>query len=115
LAIGGCISEEEHIIFPVLWDISDLNVLFDGLIKILELSLESFSFWRSLEIMQALVEGAGLLGLAKILECIFVVVSPVSFFEFFELSINIISLIFNDLNSLIIDVDTVLGFLDVLI
>ena len=110
-----CFSEEEHVILPILWHIRHLNVFVESLIKIFELFSHHFSLFGVLELMQALAKILGLFGLTKSLECIVIILSPVRFFKFLELSVDVIGFILDDFNSLVVNVDTVFSLLDMLI
>jgi len=45
--------EQVLVMLPLLWDISDLDVLLDGLLKFLHLLLEGLSFIRVFEVISS--------------------------------------------------------------
>lgn len=61
-------SEEEHIFLPLLWDVRNFNVLLKGLVKILELLVESLSFIGLFEVFYAMTNVLCLLGVTEIVE-----------------------------------------------
>lgn len=109
------VSEEEHVILPVLWNIRDFDVFFESLVKILELFLQHSSLLRVLKTFQALSKIVCLFGITKSLESTIIVLSPMSFLKFLELSIDIIGLILNNFKSFVINMDTVISLFNVFI
>lgn len=99
----------------ILWKISNLQVLLDGLIEFLKFLIKSLPFSRFLERMESSGDTLSLLGVESILPSLLVGSSPGGFFELLVLVSNIIELVANHIEVIILNMDTVWSFSDSLL
>jgi len=97
----------------VLWDVADLNVIFDSLAEFVKLFIQHLSLVGVFEFVERIVEVVGFFSVTESFEGIFVVLCPVRLLKFLELLLDIIGLILNDLDTFVVDMDAIFSLLDV--
>jgi len=110
-------SEEHHVVLhlflPVLWDIGDLDVFLDGLTELMELLGTSLglSGWVPFGLNEVM-EFLGLIIVEPGVESLVEVLSPVGGLEVLVLLLDVLGLILSLLEFLVVDVESVLSWLD---
>jgi len=101
--------EEVHVLLPLFWYISDLDVLLNGMIKILQFSIKHFSFLRVFESLKCILNFISLRVSGGSFPSSVVSLVPLGTFELLVLVSNIIELIRDIWDSRVSDVDSSLS------
>lgn len=92
-----------------------MDVLLKGFVEILQLFAHLLTLWGLPELLPGLADLGSLLSFSEIVEGLVIFTSPVRLLELLELSIDVVGLSLDDVKSLVVNMDAVVGFLDVLI
>jgi len=107
--------EQFSVVLPVLWDIRDLDVLLERSVKFLELFLQHVPLLRLSEIVDGMSELLSLFGLESFLPGDVIFLSPMGMLQFLVHVSDVLGLIFDDLDTFVVDVDAIWSLLDVLL